>query len=231
MPTAYRPHADPMPTPPRAPSVVFFDLDGTLTDPKPGITGCIQYALERLGEPVPGPDALEWCIGPPLFDSFKKLVGVERAGQGVDFYRERFGDVGLFENEVYPGIPAALSSLLESDLRLFVASSKPKVYVDRILKHFDLAVFFEVAYGSNLDGTRVDKRELLSHALATECVVAAEATMVGDRGADAVGAIYNEMSFLGVLYGYGSREELHQAGATRFAAHPSDLSSSLVERS
>jgi len=220
-----------MPTSPRAPRVVFFDLDGTLTDPKPGITGCIQYALKRLGEPVPGQDALEWCIGPPLFDSFEKLVGAERAGQGVEFYRERFGDVGLFENEVYPGIPAALSTLLESDLRLFVASSKPKVYVDRILEHFDLVGFFEVAYGSNLDGTRVDKRELLSHALATERVVAAEATMVGDRGADAIGAACNGMPFVGVLYGYGSREELHQAGATRFAAHPSDLSGSLVESS
>ena len=212
----------------QAPSVVFFDLDGTLTDPKPGITGCIQYALERLGEPVPGQDALEWCIGPPLIDSFEKLVGVERAGKGVDLYRERFGDVGLFENQVYPGIPAALSSLLECDLRLFVASSKPKVYVDRILEHFDLAGFFEEVYGSNLDGTKVDKRELLSHALATERVVAAEATMVGDRGADAIGAAHNGMPFVGVLYGYGSREELHEAGATRFAMHPADLVSSLA---
>ena len=231
MPTAYRPHADPMPTSPRAPNAVFFDLDGTLTDPKPGITGCIRSALERLGTPVPEPDALEWCIGPPLFDSFEKLIGVERAAQGVDLYRERFGDVGLFENEVYPGIPAALSTLLESDLRLFVASSKPKVYVDRILEHFDLVGFFEEAYGSNLDGTRVDKRELLSHALATERVVAAETTMVGDRGADALGALHNEMSFLGVLYGYGSREELEQAGAIRFAARPRDLVASLVEGS
>ena len=229
MPTARRPRADPMPTSPRAPSVVFFDLDGTLTDPKPGITGCIQYALERLGEPVPGQDALEWCIGPPLIDSFEKLVGVERAGQGVDLYRERFGDVGLFENQVYPGIPAALSSLLECDLRLFVASSKPKVYVDRILEHFDLVAYFEKSYGSNLDGTRTDKRELLWHALATERVVAAEAMMVGDRGADAVGALHNEMPFLGVLYGYGSRKELEQAGATRFAARPRDLVASRVE--
>ena len=213
-----------MPTP----DAFFFDLDGTLTDPKPGITGSIQYALERLGEPVPTQDALEWCIGPPLLANFEKLVGAERAQSGVDLYRERFGDVGLFENEVYPGIPEALTAIGGGGARLFVASSKPKVYVDRILDHFELTQYFERVYGSELDGTRTDKRELLAFALAEEAlkgeaIDAACTTMIGDRGADAIGAIHNRMPFLGVLYGYGSREELEGEGTTRFAAGPSDL--------
>jgi len=211
-----------------SPHAFFFDLDGTLTDPKPGITGCIQYALERLGEPVPTQDALEWCIGPPLLANFEKLVGAERAQRGVDLYRERFGDVGLFENEVYPGIPAILSGLEEKGARLFVASSKPKVYVDRILDHFELMPHFERVYGSELDGTRTDKRDLLAYALAEEGIAAADTTMIGDRGADTVGALHNEMPFLGVLYGYGSREELEAAGATRFAEEPSDLIEALA---
>jgi len=213
-----------MPTP----YAIFFDLDGTLTDPKPGITGCIQYALERLDEPVPTQDALEWCIGPPLLANFEKLVGADRAQRGVDLYRERFGDVGLFENEVYPGIPGVLSALQEKGARLFVASSKPKVYVDRILEHFELMPHFEGVYGSELDGTRTDKRDLLAYALGTEAISASETTMIGDRGADTVGALHNTMPFLGVLYGYGSREELEEAGATRFADRPDDLVGALA---
>ena len=184
-----------------------------------------------MGAPVPEKDALEWCIGPPLFESFEKLVGVERSEEGVVLYRERFGDVGLFENEVYAGVPAALSSLAAAGTRLFVASSKPKVYVDRILDHFDLTRHFEKVYGSELDGTRTDKRELLFYALAEEGIPGTEATMIGDRGVDAVGAVHNAMAFLGVLYGYGSREELERAGANRFAASPNDLFASLAGRS
>lgn len=204
-------------------SALFFDLDGTLTDPKPGITGCVQYALERLGQPVPSQDALEWVIGPPLRASFARLVGEAEADRGVALYRERFADIGLFENAVYDGVPEMLGDLEASGMRRFVASSKPKVFVDRILAHFDLAGFFEAAFGSELDGTRVDKADLLAFALAETGVAPASATMIGDREHDGIGARANGLDFVGVLYGYGQRAELEAAGATRLAAAPAEL--------
>lgn len=204
-------------------TAIFFDLDGTLTDPRIGITGCLQYALEKLGRPVPGRDELEWCIGPPLHESFVALVGADAAARGVAFYRERFGDVGLFENELYEGIPDVLESLAEQGAQLFVASSKPKVYVDRILDHFELTSWFERVYGSELDGTNTDKRDLLAVALADSGVASSEATLIGDRAHDAIGAAHNAIDFLGVLYGYGSREELEDEGATRFVHEPAEL--------
>lgn len=209
-------------------TAIFFDLDGTLTDPKRGITGCIQYALERLGRPVPGRDELEWCIGPPLQESFTTLVGPADAARGVALYRERFGDVGLFENELYAGIPDVLESLTGQGAQLFVASSKPRVYVDRILDHFELTSWFERVYGSELDGTNTDKRDLLAVALADSGVAPLEATLVGDRAHDAIGAAHNAIDFLGVLYGYGSREELEDEGATRFVHAPTELVRALV---
>lgn len=202
---------------------VFFDLDGTLTDPKPGITGCIRFALERLGEPVPSRDALEWCIGPPLLESFTQLVGDARAARAVELYRERFGEVGLFENAVYAGVPEMLADLTGRGLALFVASSKPKVYVDRILDHFGLTGAFAAVYGSELDGTRTDKRDLLAHALADAGVAPTAATMIGDRAHDAIGARHHRMRFVGALYGFGSRPELEAEGARHFAREPGDL--------
>ena len=202
---------------------LFFDLDGTLTDPKSGITGCVQYALERLGAPVPSKDELEWCIGPPLRENFVKLVGEDLAGRGVELYRERFSDIGLFENEVYDGIPLVLEALATRGAALFVASSKPKVYVDRILDHFDLTRFFDRVYGSELDGANADKRDLLAVVLADSGVQPSEATMIGDRAHDAIGAGHNAMDFVGVLYGYGSREELEDEGTTRFVYEPREL--------
>ena len=202
---------------------VFFDLDGTLTDPKPGITGCIQYALERLDAPVPTKDALEWCIGPPLLANFEKLVGAKQAPRGVELYRERFGDVGLFENEVYDGIPEVLAEAQSQGRRLFVASSKPLVFVERILDHFDLTRYLDETLGSELDGTRSDKRDLLGYALEKTGVNASASMMIGDRGPDAVGALHNGMEFLGVLYGYGDEPELREAGTEQFAESPRDL--------
>ena len=202
---------------------IFFDLDGTLTDPKPGITGCIQYALERLDAPVPTKDELEWCIGPPLLANFTRLVGAEQAPRGVALYRERFGDVGLFENEVYEGIPEVLARAKSEGRRLFVASSKPHVYVQRILDHFDLTAFMEDVFGAELDGTRSDKRDLLNYALGKTGVDERSSLMVGDRGPDAVGALHNGMAFLGALYGYGDEPELREAGAEHFAERPTDL--------
>jgi phosphoglycolate phosphatase len=206
-------------------STIYFDLDGTLTNPKPGITRSIQYALGQLGHTVPTEDELTWCIGPPLHASLKKLVGSdERADQALALYRERFADVGLFENETYRGIEETLSRLAATGRRMFVATSKPAVYAERIIDHFGLRRYFERVYGSELDGTRVDKGELLRYALETAKVDPAQAIMIGDRSHDIVGARSNGMTAIGVLYGYGSEDELKRAGAHHICAtHPNLL--------
>ncbi|MBR0758617.1 HAD family hydrolase [Bradyrhizobium jicamae] len=202
-------------------SALFFDLDGTLTDPKPGITGSIQYALKKLDRPVPTQDELTWCIGPPLRASFARLLGGEElADRGVEFYRERFGDVGLFENSVYPEIADVLAALSTTPRRIFVATSKPHVFAKRIVAHFGLDGYFEHVFGSELDGTRVHKDELLAYALEVTGVDPAQALMIGDRSHDVVGAKKNGIDAIGVTYGYGSPTELLDAGASHLCASP-----------
>jgi phosphoglycolate phosphatase len=201
---------------------IYFDLDGTLTDPKPGITGSIQYALKKLGVAVPSQDELSWCIGPPLHASLKTLIGTEAlADQALLLYRERFSEVGLFENSPYPGIHDTLAAVAATGARMFVATSKPAVYAARIIDHFGLKPYFERVFGSELDGTRVDKRDLLRYALDEAKVDPTSAIMIGDRSHDVVGARTNGMTAIGVLYGYGSEAELRDAGAHHIcAAHP-----------
>lgn len=203
-------------------ATIFFDLDGTLTDPKPGITRSIQYALEKLSLAVPSEDELTWCIGPPLHASLEKLTGSsELADRALLLYRERFSDVGLFENEAYAGIIDTLTTIAATSQRMFVATSKPAVYASRIVEHFGLKPYFERVFGSELDGTHVDKRDLLRYALAEAKVDSASAIMIGDRSHDVVGARTNGMTAIGVLYGYGSEAELRDAGAHHIcAAHP-----------
>jgi len=209
-----------MPTEP----TLFFDLDGTLTDPKPGITGSIQYALEKLGRPVPSQGELTWCIGPPLRASFVALLGGEElADRAVALYRERFGDVGLFENSLYPDIPAVLATLARPPRRLFVATSKPHVFASRIIEHFGLAGYFEHVFGSELDGTRVHKGDLLAYALTETGVDPSQALMIGDRSHDVLGARANGMEAVGVTYGYGNPEELIEAGASCLCGSPGAL--------
>ncbi|MFO1107950.1 MAG: HAD family hydrolase [Bradyrhizobium sp.] len=208
---------------------IFFDLDGTLTDPKPGITGSFQYALEKLGRPVPAADELTWCIGPPLRDSLVILVGEEDADRGVTFYRERFGDVGLYENSLYPGIEATLAAL-KPRMRLFVATSKAHVFADRIIDHFGLRPYFDHVFGAELDGTRVHKRDLLAFALERTGTDPARAVMIGDRSHDIVGARQNGIDGIGVLYGYGSRDELTGAGAVHLCATPGAIADHLAVR-
>ncbi len=203
-------------------ATIYFDLDGTLTNPKPGITRSIQYALERLNVAVPDEDDLTWCIGPPLHASLKKLTGTdELADRALLLYRERFADVGLFENEAYAGITDTLTTIAATGQRMFVATSKPAVYATRIVDHFGLKPYFERVFGSELDGTRVDKRDLLRYALDEARVDPAGSIMIGDRSHDVVGARTNGMTAIGVLYGYGSEAELRDAGAHHIcAAHP-----------
>ena len=201
---------------------IFFDLDGTLTDPKPGITRSIQYALQKLDHhTIPTEDELTWCIGPPLRASFVRLLGAETSADlAVSYYRERFSDVGLYENGVYDGIGDVLTALCASGHRLFVATSKPHVFATRIVAHFALRHHFEYVFGSELDGRRVDKSDLLAYALKQADVDPAKTLMIGDRSHDMVGAANNGMKGIGVLYGYGSREELIGAGALHVCATP-----------
>jgi phosphoglycolate phosphatase len=212
---------------PTSPAIdtVFFDLDGTLTHPKIGITTSIQYALARFDIAVPTQDELTWCIGPPLHDSFKAFLGNSDsdADRAVGFYRERFGDVGLFENTLYHGIEDVLTAVAADGRRLFVATSKPHVFADRIIDHFGLRPHFGRVFGSELDGTRVHKTDLLRYALDETATDPKRAIMIGDRMHDMIGAANNGIGTIGVLYGYGSREELRDAGAMHLCKVPSEI--------
>lgn len=201
---------------------VFFDLDGTLTDPKIGITSSIQYALEKFGIDVPEKDELTWCIGPPLLGSLGDLVGDEHASKALRYYRERFADVGWHENSLYPGISETLAILVDSGLSLYVATSKPFVYAKRIIDHFDMGQYFREIFGSELDGARSIKDDLLRFAL-LETRSTGASIMIGDRKHDVLGALNNNMRAIGVTYGYGSLEELKKAGAHEIVDQPEDL--------
>ena len=207
---------------------IFFDLDGTLTDPRTGITKCIQYAMKKLDRDVPSQDELLWCIGPSLLKSFETLVGDRHASEALTFYRERFADIGWQENLPYTGITDVLSELHQTGHRLFVATSKPHVYAQQIVEHFGMGGYFSHVFGSELDGTRVDKTDLLQYALA-QSASKQHSIMIGDRQFDAFGASSNTMRFVGVTYGFGSEQELRDAGATRLIAQPADLLPVLLE--
>lgn len=205
-------------------TIALFDLDGTLTDPKAGITRSVQYALERLGRPVPEADALTWMIGPPLLAGFTELLGgPEDVPEAVRLYRERYSDVGLFENEVYDGIPALLQTLRDEGVALFLATSKLQVYARRILDHFGLSQFFREAYGSEPDNRNADKRDLIRHILDVERFDPSKAVMVGDRMHDAIGARANGIATIGITWGYGSRQELLNAGVACLVDAPDAL--------
>jgi phosphoglycolate phosphatase len=209
---------------------VLFDLDGTLTDPFEGITKCIVHALVALGRPSPPRESLRWCIGPPLRGCLSKLLGsddIQLTEQAVRIFRDRFATVGLFENEVYAGIPEALAALQQIGHVLIVATSKPTVYADQILAHFGLRQYFRAAYGSGLDGARSDKSLLVSHILQRESIRSSETVMVGDREHDMLGAAANAVPGIGVLWGYGTREELLSSGASACVAQPNQLVSAL----
>ncbi len=198
---------------------LLFDLDGTLTDPKVGITTCVQYALKSFGIEEPDLDRLEPFIGPPLRDSFRKYYGFtpEQAEEAVAKYRERFQETGIFENEVYEGIPQMLRTLQSRGMHLAVASSKPEVFVNRILEHFQIGQYFEVVVGCELDGTRENKDEVVREALKRlsggEPIQLEEVYMIGDRSYDVEGARALGVEAVGVTYGYGGMEELKEAKA------------------
>lgn len=198
---------------------LLFDLDGTLTDPKIGITTCVQYALKSFGIEEPDLDKLEPFIGPPLKDSFMDFYGMDeaQAEEAVEKYRERFRDTGIFENKVYDGISAMLRLLQSKGMHMAVASSKPTVFVERILEHFHLDKYFEVVVGSELDGSRVNKDEIVQEALNRlfhyKPIQREQVYMIGDRKFDVEGAKAHRIESVAVAYGYGSMEELKEAKA------------------
>ena len=210
------------------PTDVFFDLDGTLTDPYDGISRCICHALEHFDAPVPDTDTLRSFIGPTLYDTFGELLGESRVDEAVAVYRERFDRIGWQENEPYAGIDAVLSGLASSGHRLFVATSKPRVFAERIVEHFGLSAHLTEVFGAELDGTRGDKTELLAWALARRGGDD-PAVMIGDRRHDMIGATNNNMFAIGVTWGYGSIDELESAGAERLAHTPDDITRLLIE--
>lgn len=205
---------------------LLIDLDGTLTDSKRGIVACIQHALRALGREVPDESTLIKYVGPPLKTGFRELLCTDDdayAERAIEAYRERFVDVGMFENDVYPNIPEALQSLRARGARLFLATSKVRVYAERILDHFGLAGHFDGIYGGEFDGRLTDKAELIAHILSRTSSDPLRTTMIGDRYHDALGAKANGVDIVGVLWGYGTRAELAGAGVERFLEQPADL--------
>ena len=211
---------------------VLFDLDGTLTDPGMGITNSVIYALERFEIAVADRSELYCFIGPPILDSFEKYYGFtkEDAKKAVKYYREYYTEKGIYENLLYEGVRPMLKRISENGMKILLATSKPEPFAKQILIHFGIIDSFDLVSGALLDETRTAKDAVIAHALAASGVSAESAVMVGDRKYDIIGAKKNHLASVGVLYGYGSREELQCAGADRLANDISDLETILLSR-
>lgn len=197
-------------------SYILFDLDGTLTDPGEGITNSVRYALRHFGIEEPDITKLYRFIGPPLKNSFMKQYDFEetKAELAIKKYREYFSEKGIYENKLYPGISHMLAQLTERGKQIVLATSKPAVFARKILAHFSISSYFSQIAGSELNGERTEKKEVIAHALSLcglEEGRRSEVIMVGDRKYDITGAHDNGVEALGVLYGYGSREEMEAA--------------------
>lgn len=202
---------------------ILFDLDGTLTDPGEGIVKCFEYALSRLKRQCPPKNELGRFIGPPIRPAFGELLQSKDARlieEAVAIYRERFASVGLYENEVYAGVPKMLSGLRVAGYRLYVATSKPLVYALQVLRHFSLDFHFNDVQGNELDGRLDDKADLVRELVERNRLTAGGTLMVGDRHHDVIAARRNGLRCVGVTYGYGSTEELAAAGAEHIVDSP-----------
>jgi phosphoglycolate phosphatase len=202
---------------------VLFDLDGTLTDAREGIVACLRHALGRMGVRVPPEADLTRFIGPPLRDAFVTLLeksDEETIRAAVEHYRERYERVGLYENRVYPRIPELLERIGAMGWRAYVATYKPTVFAERVLAHFRLRGHFAGVFGSRLDASHSRKSELIRRLLDTEGIAPDRTVMVGDRAQDIEAAHDNGLASVGVTYGYGSREELHESGASWICDDP-----------
>lgn len=205
---------------------LLFDLDGTLTDPSEGIVRSLEYAFRKLGRPLPPDVPLTSLIGPPLHEALANLLGTTdraRIDEAVLAYRERYGEVGLFENSVYPGIPDALATLRDRGHELRVATSKAVVYARRVLAHFDLDRFFEGVHGAEFDGRRSNKGELIRYVLTIDGLLPDDVVMIGDRKHDLEGARSAGVRGVGVLWGFGDRAELAACAPVSLVASVAEL--------
>lgn len=205
---------------------ILFDLDGTLTDAAPGITNSVKYALSKFGIDETDDNKLRKFLGPPLISSFMEFYGFskEKAQKAVEYYREYFVPHGIFENEVYSGIPKLLQKLKADGKTLIIATSKPETFAVQIAEHFEIDSYFDLIAGSNLDNTRSKKAQVIEYALETLGILdRAHAVMIGDREHDIKGAKKTGLRSIGVLYGYASPGELENAGADFTANSPEEL--------
>ena len=205
---------------------ILFDLDGTLANPEIGITSSVMYALEKFGVKVEDRKELHPFIGPPLSYSFQNYYGLSEADSelAIKYYRERFSVKGLYENEVYEGVEKLLQQLKESGKKLIIATSKPEEFTLKILEHFDLLKYFDYVAGATIDGSLGEKTDVIRYAIEISGIQdKSQAIMIGDRKYDILGAKENGLDSIGVLFGFGDREELSEAGANYIAENVEDI--------
>ena len=210
---------------------ILFDLDGTLTDPSLGITNSIMYALDKMGREIPPRESLYCFIGPPLLPAFRSFLGMteEESHTALKFYREYFADRGIFENRPYDGIANVLSEIKSSGATLCLATSKPEEFAVKILEHFGLMQYFDIVCGASMDEKRSTKADIIRYAMDKIRADKSDMIMVGDRHHDVEGAAECGLETIGVLWGFGSREELEGAGAKYIVSTPAELSE-LIEK-
>ena len=211
--------------------VILFDLDGTISDPKIGITKSVQYALQKMNIYEPNIDKLDCFIGPPLQVSFAEYYDLDerKTKEAIDFYRERFKEKGMFENKLYEEIPLLLKSLYKQGITLVVATSKPTLFAEQILQYFNIRQFFNLVVGSNLDGTRTSKTEIIQYIINKyNNYKLDEFIMIGDRKHHIIGALNTGIDSIGVTYGYGSLEELKECKPTYIVNNIHQLKDNLM---
>ena len=202
---------------------IFFDLDGTLTDSGEGIMNCATLALEHFGLPVPSREEMRVFVGPPLDQTFIKFgIPADKTDEAIRVFRSRYTTVGKFENFPYPGVANMLQALKDQGHRLFVATSKPEVMANEVLRHFDLDGYFEQIAGATLDGSRSHKADVITYLLGLTGDVG-QTLMVGDTAFDVIGAAAHGISTIGVSWGYGTVEDMEKAGAKVIAHSMEEL--------
>ncbi|NQM94323.1 HAD family hydrolase [Streptococcus suis] len=204
---------------------ILFDLDGTLTDSGQGILNSVAYALEKMGIEEPDTANLNRFIGPPLYESFSRFyqLSPEDTQSAVDAFRVYFKEKGMFENQLYPGIIPLLEELRTAGKTLVIATSKPEIFAKQILEHFGIAHYFDVIAGASLDSSRISKADVIGYAINQLEAFPKHAVMIGDREHDIEGARMHQLPAIGVLYGYGSKQEFEKAGATMIVETVQDL--------
>ncbi|MCQ9286469.1 HAD family hydrolase [Streptococcus suis] len=204
---------------------ILFDLDGTLTDSGQGILNSVAYALEKMGIEEPDTANLNRFIGPPLYESFSRFyqLNPEDTQSAVDAFRVYFKEKGMFENQLYPGIIPLLEELRTAGKTLVIATSKSEIFAKQILEHFGIAHYFDVIAGASLDSSRISKADVIGYAINQLEAFPKHAVMIGDREHDIEGARMHQLPAIGVLYGYGSKQEFEKAGATMIVETVQDL--------